>query len=387
MFFLVKNKLQFSLRILHLIYTTGIAGAEKYLLYLLPELKKYDVDCELICICPNQNTAALQEYCAEMNAKGIKASLFTITSKISYVNTARKIYKYLKSRDIHLVHSNLFSADFIAVLIKRLFFKKLIILSTKHGYEEEYLLQIGLGNKKIRYNSYYYISRWVINNIDHNLAVSQAISDVYSYVNLGKEKMKFVHHGISMPSTMEEKTIIPGNPKILMVGRMAQIKGHVYLIEALPEVIQAFPKLKLILAGDGPLKEELIQKAKALNVFQHIDFVGFASPKKYAAQCQIMVLPSLFESFGLVYIESFALKIPVIAFDAEAANQIIEINETGILVPKKDSKALAEKIIYLLKSPGERNRIIENAYRKYLEYYNAERMARETAEWYRFVLR
>jgi glycosyltransferase involved in cell wall biosynthesis len=43
--------------------------------------------------------------------------------------------------------------------------------------------------------------------------------------------------------------------------------------------------------------------------------------------------------------------------------------------------------IKLLKSPGERNRIIENAYRKYLEYYNAERMARETAEWYRFVLR
>ncbi len=329
---------------------------------------------------------ALQKYCAEMNAKDIKASLFTITSKLSYLNTARKIYKFLKARKIHIIHSHLFSSDFIAVLIKKLFFKKLIILSTKHGYEEEYLLQIGLGNKKIRYNTYYYISRWVINNIDHNLAVSQAISDVYSYVKLGKEKMKFVHHGISMLPTIEEETVIPGDPKILMVGRMAQIKGHVYLIEALPEVIQEFPKLKLILAGDGPLKEELIQKARALNVFEHIDFVGFASPKKYAAQCQIMILPSLFESFGLVYIESFALRIPVIAFDAEAANQIIEDNETGILVPKKDSKALADKIIYLLESPAERNRITENAYRKYVEYYNAERMARETAEWYHSVL-
>ncbi|MDQ6901431.1 MAG: glycosyltransferase family 4 protein [Bacteroidota bacterium] len=374
------------MRILHIIYTTGIAGAEKYLLYLLPELKKYNVDCELICICPNQNMVALQKYCAEMNAKDIKASLFTITSKLSYLNTARKIYKYLKARKIHIIHSHLFSSDFIAVLIKKLFFKKLIILSTKHGYEEEYLLQIGLGNKKIRYNTYYYISRWVINNIDHNLAVSQAISDVYSYVKLGKEKMKFVHHGISMLSPIEEETILPGDPKILMIGRMAQIKGHVYLIEALPKVIGEFPNLKLILAGDGPLKEELIQKARALNVFEHIDFAGFASPKDYAAQCQIMILPSLFESFGLVYIESFALKIPVIAFDAEAANQIIENNETGILVPKKDSKALADKIIYLLESPAERNRITENAYRKYVEYYNAERMARETAEWYHSVL-
>ena len=375
------------MRILHLIYTTGIAGAEKHLLYLLPELKKHNIDCEVLCICPNKNIASLQEYCTEMNGKGIKASLFTITSKISYLHTSRKIYKYLKSNHIHIIHSHLFSADFIAVLIKRLFFKKLIVLSTKHGYEEEYLLQTGLGNKKIRYNTYYFLSRWVLKQIDHNLAVSRAISDVYHYLKLGGNRMKYIHHGISMPSTSEKEMILAGNPKILMVGRMAQIKGHIYLIKALPEIIKKFPGLKLILAGDGPMKEELISKAKALNVFQYIEFAGFATPKKYASQCQLMILPSLFESFGLVYIEAFALKIPVIAFDAEAGNQIIENNETGILVPKKDSKALAEKIIYLLQSPDERNRIIENAYKKYLSYYNAERMAKETAEWYYSVLK
>src|SRR4029077_10988312 len=109
-------------------------------------------------------------------------------------------------------------------------------------------------------------------------------------------------------------------------------------------------------------------------------------PGTYTWQCQLMILPSLFESFGLVYIESFALKIPVVAFDVEAGNQIIEDNETGILVTTKDSNELAEKIIYLLESPEERKRIIENAYAKYITYYNVERMAKETAEWYHSVL-
>jgi len=385
-FFLTRIKTSIHLRILHLIYTTGIAGAEKHLLYLLPELKKHDINCELLCICPNKNIASLEEYCAEMIGKGIKATLFTTTSKISYLRTSRKIYRYLKSNHIQIIHSHLFSADFIAVLIKRLFFNKLIVLSTKHGYEEEYLLQIGLGNKKIRYNFYYFISRWVLKQIDHNLAVSQAISDVYHFLKLGKHRMKYIHHGISMPTSTKKEMILKGNPKILMVGRLAQIKGHMYLIQALPQIIKKFPELKLILAGDGPMKDELIAKATSLNVLHHIEFVGFAPPKIYASQCQLMILPSLFESFGLVYIEAFALKIPVIAFDAEAGNQIIDNNETGILVPKKDSKALAEKIIYLLQSPHERNRIIENAYNKYLTYYNVERMAKETAEWYYSVL-
>ena len=171
-----------------------------------------------------------------------------------------------------------------------------------------------------------------------------------------------------------------------MVGRLSLIKGHTYLFQVLPQLIQKFPRIKLLILGDGPLKNELIIQATRLKIIDHIEFIGFANPMQYAAQCQLMILPSLFESFGLVYIESFALKIPLVAFDAEAGNEIIENNETGILVPKNDPNALAEKIIFLLESPEERNRIIANAYNKYLTYYNVERMARETAEWYYSIL-
>ncbi len=374
------------MRILHLIYTTGVAGAEKHLFYLLPELKKFNIDCELLLICPEKNFADLQKYCAGMNEKGIKATLLPVKSRVFYLTATKKIYRYLKSNNIQIVHSHLFSADLIAVLIKKIYFRRLIIFSTKHGYEEKYLVQYGLGNKKIRYNLYYFISRAIIKRTDHNVAVSQALSEMYYSLKLSKTKMKYIHHGISLNQQTSKQVQSAGNPVIMMVGRLYPIKGHTYLFQALPEIIQEFPELKLIVLGEGPLKNELIQQATDLNVLRHIEFIGFADPFIYSQQCQLMVLPSLFESFGLVYIESFALKIPVIAFDVEAGNQIIVNNETGILVPKEDTKMLAKEIIRLLQYPEERNRIIGNAYTKYLTYYTVERMGKETAEWYHSLL-
>lgn len=374
------------MRILHLIYTSGIYGAEKYLHTLLPELKKYDIESHLLFICPKNSISSLQEYCDEMNEAGIKTTLLPTTSQMSFLLTARIIFRYLKSNNIQIVHSHLFSADFIAVFIKKLYFKKLIILSTKHGYEETYLVKYGLGNKKIPQNIYYHISRAVNNRIDYSFAVSRAISNMYELLKQGKSKMKYIHHGISPLPLYIKQAFVEGTPKLIIVGRLSEMKGHEYLINALPKVIKQFPQLKLIVLGEGALKEKLKNLAKSLTVQNHIEFVGFAAPGAYIPQCEVMVLPSLFEPFGLVYIESFASKIPVIAFDTQAANEIIEDNETGILVHKIEAEALAEKIIYLLKSPEIRKKIIENAYNKYVTYYIAGRMARETSEWYQSVL-
>lgn len=374
------------MKILHLIYTSGIYGAEKHLLNLLPGLKKYDIQCDLLFICPEKSIPSLQAYCKQMNEKGIKIFLVPTTSKVSVLLAVRKIFQYLKSNDIKVIHSHLFSADLIAVLIKKIYFKKLVILSTKHGYEEKYLVQYGLGNKKTRYNLYYFISQAVIKRIDHNLAVSRSLSEMYVSLKLVKDKMKFVGHGISLDESGKEQVSLKGNPKIMMVGRLSQIKGHTYLFQALPQIIKKFPELRLFILGDGPLKDSLTEQAASLNILNHIEFAGFVNPQKYASQCQLIVAPSLYESFGLVYIESFALKIPVIAFDTETSSQIIENNETGILVEKENIKALVEGILFLLENPQERKRITENAYKKFLTYYTVERMVKETAEWYDSVL-
>lgn len=374
------------LRILHLIYSTGVYGAERHLLDLLPSLKNHNINPELIFICPKHTIPDLEKYCKKLIANGIPAQLQPITSKISLLFTVRKISNYLRKENISCVHSHLFSADLIAIFIKKFFVRRLVVFSTKHGYEEEYLVQYGLGNSGIRFNTYYHVTKYMLRKTDSSIAVSKALSDMYVRLRLTKKKMHIIHHGINIQHGVVGDLLLTGQPRILVVGRLSVIKGHTFLLQALPGVIEKFPRLKVYFLGSGPLKEQLEEEAGQLQISSHIEFAGFADPAEYAPQCDLMVLPSLFESFGLVYIESFGWKIPVIAFDAEAGNQIIENGKTGILVPKQDVKQLREKIIYLLSNREARQELVRNAYEKYKSHYTVDRMAKDTADWYRSVL-
>ena len=100
-----------------------------------------------------------------------------------------------------------------------------------------------------------------------------------------------------------------------------------------------------------------------------------------------MIRPSLFDLFVLVYLEALALKVPIVAFDVPACNEIVVNNETGLLVPVGDSAGLAQKINLLLEKSEERERLSENGYHQYVNYYKSERMISDTVHWYGAVLK
>lgn len=377
------------MKILHLIFSEQIAGAEKYLLDLLPGLKDEGFDCHLLCVCPTEAKHKFAGYCEELKSKGVKATLFT--GKVSgFLSVARKINQYLIENNIAHLHSHLFKSDLLAVTVKKLFNKKLFLISTKHGYQEKYLTTYPVHKGKIIRNAYYYIAKYLSHNINEQLTVSKVMSDIYFNLKITPQRMKYIYHGINLSSLPVATDTIQyriGSPQLIIVGRIEEVKGHQYLFEAMPAVIQKYPDVKLLVLGNGMLKQKLIDMVKAAGMEKNILFFGFQQdPYSYMAQSDIIVLPSMFESFGLVYIESFALKVTVIGFDAPACNEIIVNNETGILVPMFSSDSLAEKIICLLQDPAERKRMAENGYAKYTSYYNTERMIKETADWYRYVL-
>ncbi len=105
--------------------------------------------------------------------------------------------------------------------------------------------------------------RAVINNIDHNIAVSKTLSDLYQFLKIGKTNMKVISHGIN-PILPQNHKELEGNPKIITVGRLSEIKGHAYLFRAMPEIILRFPEIKLYILGVGPLKEKLQNLANDL---------------------------------------------------------------------------------------------------------------------------
>jgi len=370
------------MKILHLIYSQQVAGAEKYLLDILPGLKQKGIDCSLVCVIPVNDSHKFTEFCRELNSKGVPTEIFN-GSTSSLLSVARRINDHLKKNEIKYIHAHLFKADMLAVLIKKLFNKRMVILSTKHGYDEAYFNKHPLNPGKIDHNIYYFISKFVNANIDAQVTTSKAMSDLYYNLKLTTTRIPYIHHGIDLAIPAETGDCRLADPQLIIVGRIEKIKGHIYLFEAMPEVIKKFPGVKLLILGNGKEKQQLEDKAAALGITDNIKFMGFQpNPAGYITSSDIIIQPSLYESFGLIYIEAFALKVPVIAFDVQAGNEIISNNETGILVPVFNTAALAEKIIFLLENPLERERIFGNAYKRYCEYFNTARMITETIAWY-----
>jgi glycosyltransferase involved in cell wall biosynthesis len=373
-------------KILHLIYTHGISGAEKYLKHLLPGLKEYGIECHLIVVCPVNKAPVLQEYCDSLNELGITTSLIT-SGRFSVVFTAKKISNYLKANQISILHAHLLNSDFIAAIAKSLFFRKLFIISTKHGYQEKVLQQYEPGKYyKPPNDLYYYITKYTLSKINKNIAVSKGIADLFYNIKLAKTPYPYIHHGIKVDPFDKEiyrEECKKAYPQLIIVGRIELFKGHHFLLAALPMVVKEFPHTKLLILGEGSEKNNCIAKVNELGLQDNVAFLGFKPhPYSYISHSDVIILPSLFEPFGLVYIEAFALQTPVVAFDTPAGNEIMVNNETALLVDKGDTNALAQKIIYLLKNAGAKEAITQAAYAKYNSSFTTAIMIKNTAEWY-----
>ncbi|MBK8519590.1 MAG: glycosyltransferase family 4 protein [Chitinophagaceae bacterium] len=374
------------MRILHVIYTHGVGGAEKYLKHLLPGLKAYGIDCDLMVVCTKKTESTFATYCDAVNGLGVKTTLI-VAEKHGILTTAKKVNNYLKAEKINILHTHLFHADLMAAVLKTFYNKNIRIISTKHGYQEKVLQQYDPINYKKPNDLYYHLTKYILRKIDINIAVSKAMSDLYFNLGMCKTHFPYIHHGITFPEFDKPalgESYRKASHQLITVGRIEIIKGHHFLIDAMPAILEAFPQTKLLILGDGTEKANCEKQVKDANLQNNVEFMGFVQqPYQYINHSDIVIQPSFFESFGLVFIEGLALKTPIVAFDVPAGNEILENEKTALLVNKGDSKALADKIIYLLKNPDVAKQIADNAYEKYKNEFTTEAMVKKMAAWYK----
>jgi len=372
-------------KLLHLIYTKGISGAEKYLMDLLPGLKPHGIECELMLVTPGKPGDQLIAYRNRMNELGITTTILS-ARRTGFIFAAGKLNRYLRKKGIHILHAHLFNADLLAALTKQFFYPDLFVISTKHGYSEKVLRHYTGKTETTRYDLYYRLTRYALKRIDQNISISDGISQLYRNLGFTDQLYPVIPHGVNIRSLPEQRTDSPfrfAEQQLIVVGRLEEFKGHHFLIEALPEVVRQYPGLVLVVIGEGSRKAYLQKQVQSLRLEKQVLFLGFREdPYSYMTNSDLIVVPSSFEPFGLVFIESFALQVPVIAFNAPAADEIIMPGKTGILVERNNSRLLAEQIINLLSDPGQRKSLAANAFERYTRFYNTARMCSDTAEFY-----
>lgn len=206
---------------------------------------------------------------------------------------------------------------------------------------------------------------------------------------LPKKPIEIVPFGCSIPP-VKIKYMRKTN-EILFVGRLVERKGVRYLIEAFSKVLPNVNTARLRIIGDGPLKRSLISLTQTLGLEGKITFSGFVSENvlfEAYKKAGVFVLPAIVDSkgdtegLGVVLIEAINYGVPVIASNVGGIPDIIKDNETGILVPEKDSDALSKAIINILKNEESIRRLIKNAKEHIKENFSWETVISKLDELY-----
>jgi glycosyltransferase involved in cell wall biosynthesis len=178
-------------------------------------------------------------------------------------------------------------------------------------------------------------------------------------------------------------------PILLYVGRLERRKGVEVMVEAFAKLRERHPKATLLLAGfstdTGPghssLLEYLKSRAGALGALDRIRFLGHVPYEElphYYSGCDLFLAPSLYEPFGMVYLEAMACGKTAVGCDAGGVPEIITHGQTGILVPPGDAVALASSLDHLLADPARRQAIGDRARLAVQQHFSLSTIAERT---------
>lgn len=195
-----------------------------------------------------------------------------------------------------------------------------------------------------------------------------------------KKNSKTIYHGITPPALLTPeaakiKLNLPNSE--LYIGTIANLyrtKGIDVLLEAFAQARQTLPRAHLVIIGDGPERNKLVQLASRLSLTNHISFLGqLPNAAQYLRAFNLFILPSRKEGFPYAILEARAAGIPILATAVGGAPEALE--SAGVLVPPENPIAIAENFEKILL----KNKKVQTASQTKLTQFNRESMLKKTA--------
>lgn len=377
------------MKVLHVLKLAGIAGAETYLLNILPELQK-QIDCTYLAVINPVFKENAKKMTDILKSKNIKVIEIYATNEFS-LKFYRQIANIIKEGNYTLINTHLIHADIYISIVKKLFIKDLVIASTRHGYSESYQTLHGFEPVFKWKDPYRYVLKFIDKYINRVCTISYGLKNLLVKLNITREnKIDVIHYGFNYGDVQYDTNTAKYRKsphQVIILGRLAPVKGHEHIFRIMPELIKKYPDIALVLVGIGVSEEYLKAKVKELNLENYVYFEGFqTNVHDYMHNSDVAVIPSYAEGFCAVVLEAYQNYTPVISFDVPALNEIIFHNSTGLIVPKFDDKIMTESIIELMENKEKSKQLMEEGYHKLHTYFTIDRMVNETMEFYKKTL-
>ena len=373
------------MRVAHIIKITRISGAERHLLILLDGLRAAGVDARLIML--TEPGKPMQEMAAAAQERAIPWTRLTIRGDYD-APLLWSLRRELRAIAPDIAHTHLIHADMYGYTAAKLA-RVSKVISSRHNDDQ------------FRYRPRWRrLNRQLWKRLDAGIAISAAVAGFAEAVEgAPRDKLHIVPYGMEYRWLSDEAIerarhrlraelgLPPDTPLLGMVCRLVQQKGLPYSLEALRRIQSDFPAARLVIIGDGEQAGELRQLAAALGVEERVYWLGWRDDAaELMTALDVLLVPSLWEGFGLVVLEAMARRVPVIASRVSALPEVLVHGETGLLIEPRDVDGLAQAIARLLS---------DRALRKYMgllgtarleEHFSVGRMVKATITVYQSVL-
>jgi glycosyltransferase involved in cell wall biosynthesis len=316
--------------ILHVQKVAGISGSEAHLLSLLPALRARGWDVRMLML--HENEPGAWDFARALEARGVPLDAIRVRADVDPI-AFLQLVGYLVRHRPELLHTHLVHAEWYALLAGAAA-RVPVRFTTKHGFNE------------FREAPYFGVADRAVASLAHvHIAISRGLARYLADVEgFQREDFEIVHYGIEPDG--EPKPYAEPVPRLLCVGRLIPIKGHIVLLRAFAEARKRLPSLELDIAGRGPLEPALKALAAELGIQSSVHFLGHVSPIQAAIErSAVVVVPSMGEGFGMVALEAMERARPVIAANIGGLSELVRDGETGVLVPAGEAEPLTEAIV------------------------------------------
>jgi len=367
-------------RVVHLSKMTGAAGSEGHLLVLLDGLRRHGLDARLWILVEADNP--VQAYVDRAAALGIPTQRIVIRRDLD-PGLGRRLVESFREARPDVVHTHLLHADLYGIPAARRAGVPYVITSRHNDDRFRRALPMR------------WLNRWLWRQTDAGIAISEAIRQFSIEVErAAPDRVHTVRYGLD-PATVQAP---PGArdalcaaldlpPGALIAGsvcRLIEQKGLSYALRGFAPVAAQVPQAHYVIVGDGPLRGDLEAEARALGLAGRVHFLGWREDARAVmAALDLLLAPSLWEGFGLVFLEAMALGVPVLAARVSAIPEVVIDSETGWLVPAHDSGAITAALLNALRDPVELRRRGAQGRQRLEAHFSPAQMVEQTLAVYR----
>lgn len=367
-----------NIKVLHLIDSGGLYGAEMVLLNLVEEQIKAGLNPLILSAgTPDVNEKPLERAAQERNLPLVKWRM-----KAGFnLPEALKIVRYAQQEGVQVIHSHGYKFNLLMGVWPKSI-RKIPVITTVHGYV--------VAPRYSKMWLYQKLDRLILPRMDKVVFVSGAMLNQNFFKDLNLKNYVVVNNGINVEAELNKLSEQLNQPHELIskfienrkgpiigaIGRLAKEKGYKFLLAAFKEFLGDYPDALLVIVGDGPERKNLEDAIDALEIKKSVLLAGFQTQVyRFLKSFDLYVMPSLTEAMPMGILEAMLAKSPIIASSVGGIPECLEGGKAGVLIPPADVSALTNALRSLWETDKKRQQMTEMANELVCSRYSSKLMS------------